>query len=697
VRILARLALAALVLVAAALAALAIALPRYVKSDAVRAKLEAAAEQGLGREVRYADLHLGFLPPSLVVEEPRVAGPTPQAPPAVEAEQIALHLALATLLERKLVIDSLVVDGAKLRLVRTKDGVELPVSPEPREPREVRAEGEVRPEEDEGFSFGVREAHLRGAKLLFDDRALSPPVAWKLSGVDIRLRGISRDQPFDVEVEVEMEGGGRLSGRGSAGLDARIDLEFALDTFPVDPIASYVESATQVAGTLSGTLSARGRAGDPDPLGFDLVLQDGDIRFDEVTLRGRVAIKGEISGGLGASTGRFEADATEAELRLGAVFVKPPGRPATIKGHLVTRPDGRLGVDDVQVNVGNVEAHGKLDLGDRMRLLVSAASFDLSGVHALFIPLADYALSGPVSVSEVEVLTKPLELRGEVHLEGVTARVPDVAEFEMRGSLVGEGDVIRTRDLTLTAGGEVIPVEGELRGLDRSGSYRLRVQTEQADTNRIVSAFSANDDKLHGPLDLLADLNGSFDGSRSFAEALAGHVRFEIAPGRLRGISILEATFRRFDQTGALGFLKVLKLPGRQAPVAPGLKRYYGEHFDSLEGTLEIRGGQAHTPDFQLVTPTYQFALRGLIRLADLGLDSEGELVLGEELTGSIAGLVGLPKMPLVQKVVIPIPKLGGTLTDPKPQPDFRFLLRAIAGNLPGSGALKKLREAVRR
>jgi uncharacterized protein YhdP len=262
---------------------------------------------------------------------------------------------------------------------------------------------------------------------------------------------------------------------------------------------------------------------------------------------------------------------------------------------------------------------------------------------------------------------------------------------------VGEGDVIRTRDLTCTVGEQVIRFEGEFRGLDGSGSYRLRVQTEQADTNRIVSAFSANDDRLHGPLDLLVDLSGSLAGPQSFAEALSGRVRFDIAPGRLQGISILQATFRRFDQTGALGFLRGLKLPGLQKPVAPGLKRYYGEHFDSLGGTLEIQGGQARTADFHLVTPTYEFALQGLIRLKDLGLDARGELLLGEELTASIAGLVGLKKMPLMQRVLIPIPKLGGTLTDPKPEPDFRFLLRAIAGNLPGAGALKKLRGAVGR
>jgi hypothetical protein len=357
----------------------------------------------------------------------------------------------------------------------------------------------------------------------------------------------------------------------------------------------------------------------------------------------------------------------------------------------VTRPDGRLGVDDLQVKVESLEGHGKVEFGERVRTVFNADSFEVSGVHPLLVPLAGYEFSGPVSISELEVLTKPLELWGELRFDGVAARLPGVGEFALSGSLLGEGAVIRTRDLTLTAGGEVVALEAELDGLAGSASYRLRVQTQQAETNRIVSAFSANDDRLYGPLDLLGNLSGSLAGPKSFVEALGGRVRFDIAPGRLRGISILEATFRRFDQTGALGFLKGLSLPGRKREVSPGLKRYYGEHFDSLGATLEIQAGQVHTPDFRLVTPTYEFALQGLIRLSDLGLDARGELLLGEELTGSIAGLVGLPKMPLVQRVLIPIPKLGGTLTNPKPEPDFRVLLRVIAGNLPGSAALKRL------
>ena len=119
-RILAGLVLAALVLFAAALAALAIALPRYVKSEAVRARVESGAEEALEREVRYADLDVGFFPLSLVVLGPRVAGPTPQAPPALEADEIELRVALAPLLDRTVVIDSLVTRGAKLRLVAAR-------------------------------------------------------------------------------------------------------------------------------------------------------------------------------------------------------------------------------------------------------------------------------------------------------------------------------------------------------------------------------------------------------------------------------------------------------------------------------------------------------------------------------------------------------------------------------------------------
>ena len=73
-RVLVRLAIAGLALFAVAVAALAVLLPRIAASDAVREQIETTAERLFGREVRYADLGVGLFPPSVVVQEPRIAG-----------------------------------------------------------------------------------------------------------------------------------------------------------------------------------------------------------------------------------------------------------------------------------------------------------------------------------------------------------------------------------------------------------------------------------------------------------------------------------------------------------------------------------------------------------------------------------------------------------------------------------------------
>ena len=86
---------------------------------------------------------------------------------------------------------------------------------------------------------------------------------------------------------------------------------------------------------------------------------------------------------------------------------------------------------------------------------------------------------------------------------------------------------------------------------------------------------------------------------------------------------------------------------------------------------------------------------QGKIDLEDLGLDARGEIKLGEELTRSIARTIGLKEMPLMQAIVIPIPRLRGTISDPRPEPDFTFLFRALTANLPGAKGVQKLMEGL--
>ncbi len=109
-RLLVRAALVLTLILVLAVGALAVLMPRIVKSDAVRERIETAARDAVGREVRYEDLDFGLFPPSLLVVGPSVAGPTPKHAPLLEAEELALRVALLPLLARTVVVDSLVLE-----------------------------------------------------------------------------------------------------------------------------------------------------------------------------------------------------------------------------------------------------------------------------------------------------------------------------------------------------------------------------------------------------------------------------------------------------------------------------------------------------------------------------------------------------------------------------------------------------------
>jgi hypothetical protein len=685
----ARLLTAFLGLLVAALVVVAVALDRYVASEAMRARVTAAVAQALEREVRYGELELGLLPPSLVVREAFVAGATPEDAPLLEAEKVALQVALVPLLARVVLVDSLRVDGARLRLVRSGDGLVLPLpAGAPSEPGEEAPSG--------GMDFAIREIELRDARIALEDRQVSPPVSWELTQVDLRVRGESLDAPLQVEIEVESAGGGRIRGGGTAELDGQVELAFEFEGFPLTPITPYLYAAfaggAGFAGSVSGTVTHRGPIARPDTLGFNIELRDANVGFREFSLRGQVALEGEVSGGVEAPTGHFEADATRAELRYGEVFVKPPGRPATVKGRIVTTPDGRLDLDDLEVKIQNAEARGRIEFRERTRVLLELSAGELEEWHSLVPALARYELSGPVSAYEVQMVTGPLQIYGAVKLDGLRVRIPDAGAVELRGGLVAHGEAIRTRDAAIVAGGQPIPVEAEVDDLEESWSYRIETGAEQVDSTQLLTTFSSAAKALSGPLSFGANLAGSLVGSDSLGESLGGRMRFEITPGRLEGISMLEATFQRFDTNAATGLLNLIPMARlSKRAVTSRLQQFYGDDFESMSATLDVAGGAARTDDFRLVTRSYHVELAGLIQFADLGLDARGRLVLGRQLSDALGGAIGLQQMPAAQQIVIPLPAVRGTLSDPQPRPDWGFFWRTLLGNLPGTGAADRL------
>ncbi len=348
-RWIARAAVAALVLVALAIGVLVTALPRLAKSGAARARIDAAARSLLGRELRYAELDFGLLPPSLLVIEPSLSGESAAAPPLARAGRVALRAQLLPLVRGRLEVSSLVVEGLAVHLVRTADGWVLP-RPDSDEPAGSSPPDTepASPEDEAGIALGIRTVSLRDASLALEDRSASAPVTWRVEDLDVTARGGDPGAPIALDGSIGRAGGGALAVEGPVAFEAELESATgASGPFTIDASAAgvrYGADFTKPAGTralLRGTLTT----GADGALGADdLVLElhnlvlNGAVRTGDATalsisaapfaldgwqqlvpplaianLSGRVAIpKLELSGDPSAARGLFVLDGIEA-------------------------------------------------------------------------------------------------------------------------------------------------------------------------------------------------------------------------------------------------------------------------------------------------------------------------------------------------------------------------------------------------
>jgi len=641
-----------------AVGALLLFLPRLANSPIVRHRIETAAHDALGREFRYGDLTFGLFPPSLVVARPEVSGAKTGDPPFLEAEDIALRLAIAPLLARTVVIDSLVVQGAALRLVRTKEGIEIPKPPAA---ETGRLNTPVKPAESAeakaslGFQLAVRDLRLRHARLRLEDRTVSPEVTWDLGNMNLDAHLDSLEGPITFDFSATLASGGKIHTTGTAGMDTDFKAEVELDRLVVDPLARYLGRHGKLTGALSGKVVAQGIAASPKKIEADLALREGDVRFGKIALRGTARVKLDLEGGFDRTRGRFEVDATEAEVRYGDAFTKPAGESSSVAGSVGRDANGNIEIKDARIRLKDLNALVSVRTGKRIRLQVSAPAFELAGWDRWLPALSGYDLQGPVVLRDLVVTTSPVELGGSVELSGISVRMPDREPFMVKGVLRGAGRSLRLDRMSLTAAEQVVNITGSVTRFDATPRYDLRLRTSQADSNKLLSAFSSLRDVLYGPLDLDARLRGEVGGKRRAIEALSATVRLDIGQGRLKGISILKSTF---DRLGAIGEAALIagRLRGGRT-----LQRFYEDTFESIAGTFEISSGQATTDNLELLYRHYKVNLWGTLGLLDRRLDMRGRLTIFKEIDKELAGAGTRP----VRKT-IPLARVVGTLDSPR-------------------------------
>jgi hypothetical protein len=666
VKILIRLILAVLALLFIVLVLVAVFLPRIVASAAVRTRIEGAAREALGRELRYRELGVGLFPPSLLVEAPQIAGEGPDAPAALEAERIALRVALLPLLSRAVVVDSLRIDGAALRLVRTADGVELPFDT----PAAAGDAGESAPEPGGGagsdadapVALAIRAFELRGARVLLEDRTLRPPVTWDLRDIEVDASGEALDQPIQIDASLALASGGTLAARGTAMLSGELDLEVDIDALALGPLRAYVGADGALEGLLAGTVRVQGPAASPTRLSADLAIRGARFALRDIAVAGAVEAQAELAGSLAAPTGRFDLDASAAELRYGGAFSKPSGVPATISGEIVTDERGALGVDDVTLRIRNLDATGRVRVGPPLRVEIDSAVADLDGAESLIAALAAAPPTGRVRAEKLRFVSDPPALVGVVHFDGLAVTPSNLdAPILVRGALVAQGTELRSRDLEFVAGGQPLAVDVRLLDLFGTLRYEIAANASGADSNALMKAFAGKPDTLYGPLSLQGNFRGAVDPTRPFLDALNGEVEFSIDQGRLVGASLLEATF---GELGALRELGSLAVDTGRLFAGEHVDQYYSEEFERIYGSLRVNGSTAYAEPLALLYPSYSADLAGTVHLTDLSLDMKGRLTLSEEIDASIAKEVGAESYQPKRRV-IPLASVRGTLDAP--------------------------------
>lgn len=285
-------------LLGAAVAILAVVLPRLVDTPEFRSALARRAGEALGTPVEWKRLEIGLFPPRVMLEGPRLVEQDVSAasPAHVQADGIDLRLALWPLLERRIEIQSLALRSVALVVTRNADGFVLPeVFATARRGGSSDAETDADADEDArgGLALDVRSVVLEDARVVVRDRAQEPPVDWRLEALALSARGESLGRPLALagRAQVFADGTslGALEFTGRVDLAGAYDLDLDLSALPLTALARFVPDVELAAGTLSGRVSVAG--GERERIAADLDIAGLVARARGVELAGGLAAR----------------------------------------------------------------------------------------------------------------------------------------------------------------------------------------------------------------------------------------------------------------------------------------------------------------------------------------------------------------------------------------------------------------------
>ena len=617
-RALGRIALALVAVALLALGAAAWLLPRWLEADAFRELLVGAARDATGRDVAWDDLSLALFPPRLVATQLRVGD---AAAPLVLAERADLRIAVAPLLARVVLFDSLALEGVTWRVVRSANGVELPIAkrdapraaapsaaapPAPagsNAPRATSASSGSGP----ALRFAVRSVALHRSRIVWDDRVATPPVSIEIRDVEGRAEGTSADAPADVSLDGTLASGGTLRVAGTAMLDGTLDLEATLEGVDLAPFSAYFGRDFALDGTRRRHVArarARRRARGPR---------------SRSRSRRRESARGRRRGAGSDRARRRDCTATSPCPRATSKWTRrarssrPTAAPSTKRARRAG--DGERQARARRERQARRGRRALVDQEHEWRAARGARRLALQrgALRPEGLGRGDSRAGGRRTRRKHRDRRRCAWRPGRSRSPAACASTacgcapPVVRRSRCAARWSGRARASRARDSSRSRAASAsrsacAPTSSTARRATICNSTR-----ENADARALLEALTGKPDLLEGPATIAADLAGPL-GATALA-GVAGGIDLAVGAGRIPRVSPLRAAV-----DGLAGHSESARLIDRERAEV-SLAPYLGDRFESITGRFAVGGGRARTDALVLRYPGYQLELRGSVGL----------------------------------------------------------------------------------
>ncbi len=657
-------------------------------------------------------------------------------------DKLQVRVALFPLFKKQIKIEKIILNAPVVRLARNTKGKfnfeEILVSGEKLPPAQAPSP-EKGPDEktagkkSSGILAGllVDELAIRQGEIRFRDEMRFPgagPVT--IDTLDLQLESVSLKEPISISLTADVMAAGKQNfhvngkvgpvGEALAVKKAPVDLHLKLQKLAVEKLAQRLPAdlpLQPVAGNLSVTWAANGCLSDK-------IVSQGDIELHNLVLR---------QTGQGKS---FETPESFSCSLSHNMTVDYPRRRISIASGSLSADGNRLVFDGT---VKNFLTKPRWDVNARTKGLQAASVMDLLSGFAADMP-EGLKTNGPLEITIKSNGTPQdtafdLQLSSErlgFHLPGAGEQKSGTASgagsveglrIDVRGQRQGgqldgqcrleaaQGgvasvpfqklftDVRFTTDRLKIADFAIKAFQGSLQGAGQydivRGKWSFQPVIKEIAVDNILDAFTSYKDDFAGSFSGRFRAAGSVREKEKLPEFLTGS--FTLADGKLKNVNLIDRVLE--ELFGLKGVARYLTEEKRK------IKRHDTTRFDALTGDLTMKGKNLHFKRLELrnirtTRATDAVAVfEGDCSLKTRRLDLDGKILLSKEDSRELVdksevleALVNREK-----RMVLPV-IVKGTIQEPEPDLDKKYVLNALAGHYTDKAVKKgmdKLKEKI--